>query len=234
MTTIRSLLLAGCAVASGVAATPPIDFSGVLTLGPEVKVALADRDTGATQWVRVGDSFKGYIVGAFDSTTETVGLSKGALELRLPLKLAKILDSAASEGATASDVAQKIRGNLHGLAVAAARFFAETGRPQAVLADLVGPGKYLEVLRPVAGEDYGAVRLERAHGQLSLTTPEGEIVTFDPQGTRPTDSRFHFTKDGDSLEAIAAAAGNSVQRILELNELAEPAPIRAGRLLRTH
>ena len=85
----------------------------------------------------------------------------------------------------------------------------------------------------MAGENYSAVRLERADGPLSVTTPEGETVTLDAEGRRLAEARFHFTKDGDAIEEIAAVAGNSAQRILELNELAEPAPLRAGRLLRT-
>ncbi len=201
----------------------------------ELRVAVSDRVNGAAYWVRVGETFSGYTIRSYDAASETVLVVKDGIETRLPLKGARTSSGGADAGEQALQGASRaIYDNLHQLAVAAAQFFRETGKARATPADLVGPGKYIEVLRPVMGEDYDSVRIERGSSSLSVTTPAGETTTFDAQRGSLTETRFHLTSEGDSLERIAVVAGNSVQRLLELNELAEPSGVRAGRVLRTN
>ena len=217
------------------AATPPIEFEGVMSRPSELRLAISDRASGATHWVRVGETIRGYTVRSYDATSETMAVVKDGVETRIPLKGVRIVGAGADSDELALRGASKaIYDNLHQLAVAAAQFFRETGKASATLADFVGPGKYIEVLRAASGEDYGSVRIERGSSLLSITTPGGETTTFDAQGGSLTEARFHLTREGDSLERLAAAAGNSVQRLLELNELAEPEGVRAGRVLRTN
>jgi hypothetical protein len=201
-----------------------------MTEGSELRLALADPQNGKSQWLRVGETFNGHRVVSFDPKREAVAVVRDGHEYWIPLKEARVRSGPAESGTAA---ARRIHDNLAFLAAAAAQFFQATGKSRATIDDLVGPEKYIEVLRPVQGEDYSALRFERTNNRLSLTTADGETVTFDAQNAPSSGAQFHLIRDGDSLERIAAAAGSPMQRVLELNELAEPQPVRVGRLLRT-
>ncbi|MBI5383005.1 MAG: LysM peptidoglycan-binding domain-containing protein [Opitutae bacterium] len=220
------------AMPAGASATKPIEFQGVLVQASTVSVALHDPASGGTKWVQVGEKFGAYHVVAFDAATETLILRQGADEIRLRLNSASLASAPDSSAAPASPAARKIAAQLRHLAAAATQFFRDTGRGHAALGDLVGPGKYIAALRPVCGEDYNVLHFDREKMRLSVTTSDGERVTLDPQTPDPDRSQFHLFKEGDSLARIAETSGTSLQRILELNELAEPGGARAGRLLR--
>ncbi len=71
-----------------------------------------------------------------------------------------------------------IRDNLRQLARAAERHYRETGATNATYADLVGPGRYLAEVRPVAGESYRSI-IFRAGSPVRLRLPDGR--TFEAQ-----------------------------------------------------
>ena len=72
--------------------------------------------------------------------------------------------------------------NLRQIAAARDQFQLENGRPPASLDELVGETKYIRRLNPVAGESYTGLSL--MPGQpLSVMTPNGASVTYDPSGS---------------------------------------------------
>ncbi len=72
-----------------------------------------------------------------------------------------------------------IRNNLRQLALAAERHYRETGASNATYADLVGPGRYLPDLRPVAGESYRSI-IFRAGAPVRLHLPDGRTFEAKP------------------------------------------------------
>ena len=69
--------------------------------------------------------------------------------------------------------------NLRLLSAAASQYYLEHGVGQAKLEDLVGPDKYIRVLRPVMGEDYSDVIF--ASGEpLRVRLPNGRVIEYNP------------------------------------------------------
>jgi LysM repeat protein len=163
----------------------PIEFSGVLTANGKPKVALTDKSTQTTQWLDPGDAFLGYAIARYDPGEEAVFLRKNGEEIRLPLvtpKSTPAQPAAAAAPAPAANtefVANAIRSNLRQFVAAARRVQAEQGTAQVSYADLVGPGKPLRELTPVAGENYTSLTYAPAVTALSVTTSAGNTVTLD-------------------------------------------------------
>jgi len=71
--------------------------------------------------------------------------------------------------------------NLRQLDVAAQQYYLEQGSETAPYEALVGPEKYIEQLRSVAGEDYSTVVFDSAAAELSITAPKikgGKVITL--------------------------------------------------------
>lgn len=81
---------------------------------------------------------------------------------------------------------QKAMANNLRMVSAALEYFEQVnGRPPASIHDLVGKDKYILSLQPVDGEDYS--NLTFGPGQLlTVTSPNGVMVSYDPTGTRKT------------------------------------------------
>lgn len=80
---------------------------------------------------------------------------------------------------------QAIMNNLRQISAARNQFALENGHPAASIEDLVGVKKYIRTLRTVGGEDYWSVSMVPEQ-PMTVTTPDGVSVTFDPAGTLTT------------------------------------------------
>lgn len=75
--------------------------------------------------------------------------------------------------------------NLRQINAARKQFHLENGRAAGSITDLVGVGRYIKTVRTVGGEDYSALTMEPDQ-PLTVTTPDGVSVTFDPSGATTT------------------------------------------------
>jgi RNA polymerase sigma factor (sigma-70 family) len=101
--------------------------------------------------------------------------------------------------------AKAMLNNLRQFAAAIDQFVLENKRPPASLDEIVGETKYIRRVNPVAGESYAALDLS-GKGLLTLTTPDGVTVSYDPAGKNVSNSQ--------SLQAEAQAAEAEAQQIL--------------------
>jgi type IV pilus assembly protein PilA len=87
-----------------------------------------------------------------------------------------------SEQAPAPDdpQAQAMIQNLQILNDAANKYYADHDSTTATFEMLVGPGKYLPSITPVAGEDYRSLLFKKDH-PLRLYLKDGRVITFPPQ-----------------------------------------------------
>jgi hypothetical protein len=81
------------------------------------------------------------------------------------------------EQASAEETA--IRNNLHLLADSANQFYLEKGVDSATYNDLVGPGRYISEITPVAGEDYHSLLFKQGQ-TLRVRTLDGRVIEFQP------------------------------------------------------
>ena len=75
--------------------------------------------------------------------------------------------------------------NLRQIDAARKQFQLDKGHAAGSILDLVGVGRYLKTMRTVAGEDYSALSMDPSQ-PLTVTTPDGASVTFDPTGATTT------------------------------------------------
>jgi hypothetical protein len=181
--------LAGALACASIAraAEPNIEFSGVMTADGKTRLALTDKTTHSTQWVEPGSEFGGYEIARYDPKEDAVFVKKNGQEIRLGLIAPKTpLDSHSAVAATAAAnspsteaAVNAIRGNLRTLAAAARQYQAERGVSTVSYSDLVGPGKFISELKPVAGENYGALTFSSNTPSVSVTMADGARVSVD-------------------------------------------------------
>ncbi|HEY1108911.1 MAG TPA: hypothetical protein VGE76_09770 [Opitutaceae bacterium] len=176
----RALIVGGLMLSVlGARAAPQLEFEGMATLGEVMQFRVAEHATGVALWVAPGGSFQGYTIGRYDAATETLQLLREGAELRLPLRAARVTDSLSPAAAAA------IRANLKLLVAAAKVHFLEGRTRYATFADLVGLGKPLPQLVPIAGEDYGGITFMKADPvTLRVRTASGHTVVFDHDPAR--------------------------------------------------
>jgi hypothetical protein len=75
--------------------------------------------------------------------------------------------------------------NLRQIDSARRQFQIEKGHPANSVNDLVGRGSYIRTVRTVNGEDYSSLSMNPDQ-PLTVTTPDGITVTFDPSGANTT------------------------------------------------
>ncbi len=211
-----------------VSAEPEIEFSGVLVTGGHTQVALTGKATHVTRWVEIGGHFSDFTVAAYDSKEGVVVLEKGGAKFRFPMISGKILDAAANPP---SEKSAAIIGNLRRILAAANRFYLENARTSVRLAELVGPGRAIEELQPVAGESYDALPLTVSSRKFSVTTADGLVVSWEPTDPPPV-LRECIVRPGDTFAKIARESGLTIAQLLELNAGARPELIRIGQKLR--
>lgn len=79
--------------------------------------------------------------------------------------------------------------NLHQIDTARKQYYDEFGRSARSVKDLVGVGGFIKTMRTVAGEDYSNLSMKPGD-PLTVTTPSGIAVTFDPSGGTTTQPDF--------------------------------------------
>lgn len=164
------------------AAETGIEFSGVLTADGKTRVALTDTAKSTTTWVEPGAEFNGYKVARYDAKEEAVFLEKGGHETRIGLVAAKTADArpASLDDSPSTQAAiAAIRTNLRALVSAARQYQLEHGVASAGYLDLVGPGKIIPLLKPVAGENYTTLNFGPNVTAVSVTTASGATVTYE-------------------------------------------------------
>ncbi|PXA03729.1 hypothetical protein DDZ13_10565 [Coraliomargarita sinensis] len=72
-----------------------------------------------------------------------------------------------------------VTNNLRQIASAADQYFLEEGKAEVTIEDLVGPGKYIRSLEPVAGESYEGMVIKTTDTEISVTLGNGEIIAID-------------------------------------------------------
>jgi hypothetical protein len=88
-------------------------------------------------------------------------------------------------GLARHEVQQAVLNNLRQIAAARDQFRLEKGRAPESVETLVGRGRFIKTVRTVGGEDYSALSMTET-GALTVTTPDGIEVTYDPTGEKTT------------------------------------------------
>ena len=197
----------------------PFIFSGVVKEGSVTRVALTASPGGASKWVDVGEQFQGCQIVSYNESTTTLLVLKDYAEIQIPLQEAKIKSTSTLTPETRS----QIRENLHQLWAAAQQYFLEKGKTTAVLADLVGKGKYIDAIEPVCGENYSVLVFAEDSKALAVTTLEGETVSFA--------DIFYTVKSGDSLAKVARANKLSLTDLVALNPDVSWSKLRVGQVV---
>jgi len=83
------------------------------------------------------------------------------------------------------EVQQAALSNLRQIDAARKQFQLEKGQHADSINDLVGRGSYIKAVRTVNGEDYSNLSMDPAQ-PLTVTTPDGITVTYDPTGVNTT------------------------------------------------
>jgi hypothetical protein len=201
-------------------ALPPT-FSGVLHETKGDLVSLSDSENGESQWLTVGQTFKGYLLVSYDAATLTVLVRKNGSDFLLHLK-----------GATIPTVPltfeerQAIIRNLRRLFSAEQRFYLDSGKPPASLADLVGNSKYVPTLMAVHGEDYAGIVFTTNMKKISVKAPSGETVSYD--------EGIYFVRPGDTGPKIARANNLSLEDLRTMNPDVLWSALKVGESVRIH
>lgn len=88
-------------------------------------------------------------------------------------------------GLPAYELQGAILNNLRQIDAARKQFQADKGHPAESIHDLVGIRRYIKTVRTVGGEDYSGLSMMPG-GVLTVTTPDGVSVSFDPSGVMTT------------------------------------------------
>jgi len=198
-----------------------LEFDGILVEGGKTQVALLDLSTGVSKWVPVGGKFEGYVVG-YDSGHDAVSLTRpNSTPFSIRLKDALILVTEPAGPWIQPSNAQRalVVANLQMLRAAAAQYLADNGMPASSLDDLVGTGRLLPELNPVAGESYTGVALDAGAVPPAVALPDGTRIAADgtstasdgsrilPDGGRVTTAGTHLAPDGTVVSSNPAGTG---------------------------
>lgn len=88
-------------------------------------------------------------------------------------------------GMSRGELQQAILNNLRQIASARDQYSLENGRVPSSVEDLVGRNGFIRQVRTVGGEDYTGLSMAPAQ-VLTVTTPDGISVTYDPSGATTT------------------------------------------------
>lgn len=99
--------------------------------------------------------------------------------------LAKASTKSPNIGVPVYELQGAVLNNLRQINAARKQYELEHGHPATSLSELVGPKGYIRTVRTVGGEDYTDLSMASAD-VLSVTTPDGVNVVFDPTGATGT------------------------------------------------
>jgi hypothetical protein len=93
-------LLAILFMAAASGAQGALEFSGYFGAANEIRFQISDPDAGqSSHWLRIGDSFRGYVVKSFSPTDEILTVARAESVVRLPLKRARVKTASATDDA---------------------------------------------------------------------------------------------------------------------------------------
>lgn len=211
-------LLAGTTLAQ--TALPPI-FSGVAHDSQGDLLGLSDSENGQSQWLTVGETFKGYLLVSYDASTSTLLVHKDGSDFFLRLSGAKIPTVPLT-----FEERQAIIRNLRRLFAAEQRFYLDSGKPPSSLADLVGDAKYIRTLLAVRGEDYAGIVFTSKMKKISVKAPSGETVSYD--------EGIYFVRPRDTGPKIARANNLSLEELRTMNPDVLWSALKVGEAVRIH
>ncbi|HEY4248391.1 MAG TPA: LysM domain-containing protein [Lacunisphaera sp.] len=201
-------------------ALPPI-FSGVAHDSKGDLLGLSDPENGESQWLVIGQNFKGYLLVSYDANTSTVLVRKDGSDFPLHLSGAKIPTVPLT-----FEERQAIIRNLRRLLTAEQWFYLDSGKPPSSLADLVGDSKYVRALVAVHGEDYAGIVFTSNMKKISVKAPSSETVSYD--------EGIYFVRPRDTGPKIAKANNISLEDLRTLNPDVLWSALKVGEAVRIH
>ena len=119
---------------------------------------------------------------------------------------------------------RQIMNYLKQVDAARAQVAIEKGQGPSSIHELVGIDRYIKTIRPVGGEDYSGLSMEKGK-PLTVTTEDGMTVTYDPSGatTTPIDMPPEVTRAEllfAQAQKLAQKLGPARQRAVEAYRLA--------------
>jgi hypothetical protein len=99
------------------------------------------------------------------------------------------LSSKLSIGLSRGEVQQAVLNNLRQIAAARDQFISENKRPPQRVHELIGRVAYIKRITTVDGEDYASVPMG-SDEPMTVRTPGGIAVTYDPKGETTTKPEF--------------------------------------------
>ena len=201
--------LAGFSLVAVHAADTGIEFAGVMTAGGKTRIAVTDSSSKSTTWIEPGQEFKGYRIERYDAEEEAIYVTKAGERSRIGMVAARTPEEPAVQPASSEQVATAIRSNLLQLAAAARQYQIQHGVQSVSYTDLVGPGKLIKELKPVAGESYSTLTFGQNVTGVSVTTAGGSTVSVDlsPVATAGTSAAGNTTQANQSAFAASEPAG---------------------------
>jgi len=117
-----------------------------------------------------------------------------------------------SIGMTPRELKQSVLNNLRQVDAARSQYRLENGADPGSVEELVGDNGYIRRLQTVVGEDYSG--LSMAAGQiLTLTTPDGTVVKYDPSGVETTQITDPLTEQ-ERAQELMQRVGPAVNQAL--------------------
>lgn len=121
-------------------------------------------------------------------------------------------------GMSPSQQQRAMLNNLRQIASARDQYIKEYARPAASIHDLVGVGAYIKTVRTVGGEDYASLPMDK-NAPLTVITPDGLSVTYDPAGGTTT-TVFEMTPAERQAEEFSRRIGPSVDKAVQAYQAA--------------
>lgn len=246
----RLVLGLGWAVA-GIAAEPPVEFSGVLVTDGRPKVALRDKETGTTRWLEPGGQFNGFALTSYHAKDEAVVLRKDGQDFRLTLVSSSRTTPAADGRAHPSAATVPAPAPVPVTPPASGSVPIPMAENAAAVPLPVGPPPAIDT--PPAAPTMPAPNeaLARAAGNPAQPTAPANPPPVAPEGpataatstpaagsgagemTGPTATVITRTaQPGDSAASIARAAGLTLEQLRALNPSINPDSIQPGQPIR--
>jgi hypothetical protein len=117
------------------------------------------------------------------------------------------------------EVQQAALNNLRQIHAARDQFKLENGRIAGSVAELVGRRAYIKTMRTVDGEDYSGLSTDPDQ-PMTVTTPDGIAVTFDPTGA--TTTRPEKPPEVVHAEELSAKLQGSINQAVSAYQAANP------------
>lgn len=105
MKKLFTLALAGLTAAAVYAADEAPLFNALITMGGESRFILVSPTGTTSEWIRIGDTFEGYTVKAFEPASSTLEVERGGAVTKLPLVADAAVKSAPDAAGTKATLA---------------------------------------------------------------------------------------------------------------------------------